>query len=122
MALSPALFRRIEAMNVRGRQRTWAYIPPALARRTQSRVIRIADGVATLMKRSDSLRVNRVIGLGNRGEATAGTIDRLIAIYREHRIPRFSLEVAPGPQAEALDRWLAARGFSRGHGYSVLAR
>jgi len=117
-----ALLKRIEAMTVRGRERQWSHIPPDLARRVRPRVVRIGDGLVTLMEKSDSLRVNRVVGLGHRGEATERMIDEIIEIFRTAKLRRFRLELGPGPQSAAITRWLGRRGFVRRGGYSLLVR
>src|SRR5262245_11164439 len=96
-SLEPIL-RRMEAMNVSGAERHWALIPPELARRVRPRVVRIGDGVLTLMSGSDSLRHNRLIGLGRRGAAEPAMIDRAIAEARDAGLRRFSVMPAAGLQ------------------------
>ena len=117
-----ALLVRIEAMAVRGRERQWSHIPAELARAVRPRVVRFGDALVTLMEKSDSLRVNRVIGLGHRGEASEQTIDAIVAVFTSAKLRRFSIEVGPGPQVENITRWLRERGFARHGGYSLLLR
>ena len=114
--------RRIEAMNVSGAERHWALIPPDLARRVRPRVVRIGDGLLTLMEKSDALRMNRVVGLGHRGAARESMIDTLIATYRDAGLQRFAVMLAPGPQRAEIERWLRKRGFTHKGGHAVLLR
>jgi len=114
--------RRAEAMNLRGTETHWALMPPELARRLRPRVARVGDGLLTLSERSDSLRMNRVIGLGHRGQAKQAMIDEIIAFYRTSKLRRFSFMLSTGPQAKTIAGWLRARGFRRHGGQSMLAR
>ena len=109
-------------MSVAGTERHWALIPADLAKKLKPRVLRIGDGLVTLLANSDSLRMNRVIGLGHRGRASEAMIDEIIVCFRAARIRRFSVLMSPGPQAKAIAVWLDARGFQRDGGHSMLAR
>lgn len=122
MLPTPALFERMESMSVRYRERHWALIPPDLARRVRPRVERFGGGLATVLGKSDSLHVNRVVGFGHRGGATRAMVDELIAFYRESKVPRFTVELGPGRQTGLIERWLKRRGFTRHRGYSMLMR
>src|SRR5206468_296930 len=79
-------------------------------------------GLSTLLRTSDALRVNRVIGLGHAGGAKAPMIDDLIARYRTAGLKRFSVQLGPGPQLEQIAGWLKARGFARHGGTLLLLR
>jgi acetyltransferase (GNAT) family protein len=114
--------RRVEAMSISGAEGHWALVPSDVARKLRPRVARIADGYLTLLETSDSLRMNRVIGLGHRGAATERSIDEILAFYRAARLRRFSLLLSPGPQFETITNWLRARGFRPGAGHALLAR
>lgn len=114
--------RRVEAMSISGTEGHWALIPPQLAKKIRPRVAHIADAYATLLETSDSLRMNRVIGLGSLGQATERSIDEIIAFFRAARLRRFSILLCPGPQSEAITRWLRARGFQPGAGHALMAR
>jgi GNAT superfamily N-acetyltransferase len=114
--------RRVEEISISRTEAHWALLPPELGRKLRPRVARLADSYLTLLETSDSLRMNRVIGLGHRGEATERTIDEIIAFYRAARLRRFSILLCPGPQLEAITRWLEARGFQPGAGHALLAR
>jgi len=122
MVPSARLLARIAAMEVRGRQRHWSFIPAALARRLRPRVVSVADGLATLMAASDALHVNRVVGLGRRRVAKPSDLEGLIAIYREAGLRRFRLELPPGPFARASEAAVLARGFRRTGAYALLVR
>ena len=122
MARADRLLSRIEAMNVRGTEGHWALIPAEVARRCRAQTVRIGDALATLMPTSDSLHMNRVIGLGHRGGADASTIDALVERYRAAKVRRFSVLLSPGRQAAALARCLEARGFIRRPGHALLLR
>lgn len=117
-----AFLRRAEAMAITGTEGHWALMPPELARKLRPRVTRIADAQLTLLETSDSLRLNRVIGLGHRGRASAGAIDEIIAFYRAARLRRFSMLLSPGPQLEQIEGWLRARRFRRAAGQALLVR
>jgi hypothetical protein len=116
------ILRRIEAMSITGTERHWARIPADLARRVRPQVLPVGDGLATLMPRSDSLRMNRVIGLGHRGKASEATIDTIIARYQAARVKRFSVLLGPGPQSAEIERWLLRRRFTRRTGHLLLLR
>lgn len=116
------ILRRIETMGIHGTERHWAHIPAELAKRARPQIARVGDGLATLMPASDSLRMNRVIGLGHRGEASEATIDGIIERYRSARVKRFSVLLGPGPQAAHIERWLLRRRFTRHGGYALLVR
>jgi hypothetical protein len=120
--MAPDLLRRIEAMNVHGRESQWSFIPDELARSAKPHVEHIGDSLVTFMRGSDSLRVNRVIGLGHRSEATESVIDRILARYRTANLRRFCIELAPSGQRDAIEVWLLRRGFRRHGGYSMLVR
>ncbi len=116
------ILSRIEAMGVRGSERHWALIPADLATRSHAQTAQVGDALATLMPSSDSLRMNRVIGLGHRRGADASTIDALIERFRAAKVRRFCVLLSPGPQAAGLARCLAARGFVRRPGHALLLR
>jgi hypothetical protein len=120
--VTPALIRRVEAMAVRGTERHWTMIPDDLVAKLRPRVERVGDALLTMLPRSDSLRMNRVVGLGHRGGASEDMIDEIIARYRSARLKRFSLLMSPGPQREAIISWLGARGFESHGGYTLLIR
>jgi len=109
-------------MGVEGRERHWAALPEELARRLRPRVRKFGGGIATLMERSDALRVNRVIGVGHRERVNASLLDEIVEFFTASRIRRFGFELGPGSQYDAIARWLAERGFSRHAGYSLLVR
>lgn len=118
----PQLLSLIEASDVRAKQQHWALIPPELAVKLRARTSPVADGFMTLAAKSDSLRMNRVIGLGHRGEASERAIEETIAFYRAAKLRRFSMMLSPGPQSEQITRWLVARGFVRHGGHALLVR
>ena len=117
-----AILRRIEAMNVSGAERHWALMPRELALRMRPRVVRIGDGLLTLMAKSDSLIHNRMVGLGRLGAAKESMIDVAIATCREAGLKRFAVMPAPGPQSEEISGWLMTRGFVPKGGHTVLLR
>lgn len=117
---SAALLRKVEAMGVRATEAHWKLVPPDLAKR--SRVAHVGDGLLTVLEGSDSLRMNRVIGLGHRGRASETMIDEIVGRYRASKIQRFSLLLSPGPQAATLTRWLLRRRFTRKRGITLLVR
>jgi len=121
-AVTPALIRRVEAMAVRGTERHWTLIPGELAVKLRPRVERVGDALLTMLPKSDSLRMNRVVGLGHRGGASESMIDEIIARYRSARLRRFSFLLSSGPQREAITSWLGARGFEAHGGYTLLIR
>ena len=84
------VLRDAEAMSIRHTERHWSLIPAEVARRVRPRVVPIADGLVTLMERSDSLRMNRVIGIGHRSPVSPGTVDRVLELYRSSGLERFS--------------------------------
>jgi hypothetical protein len=114
--------RRAEAMSISGAEGHWALIPPALAKRLRSRVLRVGDGLLTMLAGSDALQMNRVIGLGHRGRAHEPILDEIISIFRSARVRLFGVLLSPGPQAEAIERWLRKRGFRRDGGHAMLVR
>lgn len=117
------ILRRIESMGVSGTERHWALIPPRLARRVRPRVVRVGDGILTLMEKSDSLRMNRVTGIGHRGAAKEAMIDAIIDHYRAANLDRFCWLMSPGPQVEEIARWLLKRGFEpHAGGHMLLLR
>lgn len=116
------LLPRIEAMGIAGRERHWHAMPPELAKRLRPRVLRIGDALVTLLETSDALRVNCVTGLGHRGEASEQALDAIVEVYRESGVPRFTVELTPGPQAPAIACWLERRGFTRHGAHTLLLR
>ncbi len=109
-------------MDVRAREQFWALIPPDLAKRLRARVARVGDALLTLAATSDSLRMNRVIGLGSRGLAREAMIDEIVAFYRAEKLRRFSVMLGPGPQSGRITEWLLARGFTRRGGHTLMVR
>jgi len=122
MPTSASLFARIAAMEIRGRERHWSLMPPELARRLKPRVERVGDGLATLLPKSDSLQMNRVVGLGSRGSVSAATVGELVALYRSARLRRFSVELPAGPRARATEARLVAAGLRTHRSFSLLLR
>src|SRR5580765_183516 len=116
------ILRRIEAMNVSGAERHWALMPRELALRMRPRVVRIGDGLLTLMAKSDSLIHNRMVGLGRLGVAKESMIDVAIETCREAGLKRFAVMPAPGSQSEEITGWLMTRGFVPKAGHIVLLR
>src|SRR5437773_5785070 len=116
------VLRDAEAMSIRHTERHWSLIPPEVSRRVRPRVMRVADGLVTLMERSDSLRMNRVIGIGHQEAAAPGTVDEVIQLYHSVGLDRFSWLMSPGPGAGPLMRRLTGRGFRLHGGYSFLLR
>ena len=121
-AVTPAVIRRVEAMAVRGTERHWELIPRELAARLRPAVRHVGDGLLTLLPKSDSLRMNRVIGLGHRGVARRAMIDEIIGHYRSAGLRRFSFLVSPGPQTAEITAWLGERSFEPHGGYTLLIR
>jgi hypothetical protein len=117
-----SVMRRIEAMAIRGTERFWTRIPPALAKRLRPRVARVGDALLTLAAGSDALRMNRVIGFGHQGLARESMVDEIIACYRAARLRRFSLMMSAGPGTDRITAWLLARGFQRRGGHMLLVR
>ena len=117
-----AILRRTEAMNIHGTEAHWALIPEELAKRARPRVAHVGDGLLTILATSDSLRMNRVIGLGHRGQAKEAMIDEIIESYRAAKRARFSILMSPGPQSRAITHWLSKRGFERHGGHTLLLR
>lgn len=115
------LLRDAEAMGIAATERKWRTIPPGLARRLRPRTAHVADAFATSLGSSDSLRMNRAIGFGHRGQASERALDDIVAFYAGTGVPRFSLVLGPGPQAVEIARWLERRGFER-HGGDLLLR
>jgi len=109
-------------MGIRVTEAFWAVIPAEVARRVRPHVERVGDGLLTLCANSDALRLNRVVGLGHRGAASEALIDEIVARFRRHRLKRFSVMLAPGPQGAEIAEWLTARGFQRHAGYELLVR
>ncbi len=122
LAPRSSLLRRIEAMGVRSVERHWKLLPPDEARRLRPRVTRIGDAFLTLLETSDSLRMNRVKGLGHRGRAREAMVDEIVAWYRAAGVRRFSVLLGPGPQALRIAGWLQKRGFRRQGGLTLLLR
>ncbi|HTO91304.1 MAG TPA: hypothetical protein VMJ70_09250 [Candidatus Sulfotelmatobacter sp.] len=118
----PELLGRVESMAVRARERHWALLPEALARRLKPLGRRFADGFATLMSGSESLRVNRVIGVGHRQRVSRALLAEIIQFYRDAGIHRFGFELGPGPQFRELGEWLEVLGLVRRGGFSLYLR
>ena len=116
------LLQSIEAMGIRAAVAHWDLVPPDLARRLKPQTAQVGDGFLMMLKGSDSLRMNRVIGLGHRGRATERDVDEIIRRYRDARIERFSVLMCPGPQERRIERWLEASGFVRKPGLTLLLR
>jgi hypothetical protein len=117
-----ALLRDIEAMGVRGNEAHWRCMPPELVRRLEPRTAHLGDAFVTSLSGSESLRMNRVIGLGHRGRAKRSTVDDIIRFYQDQQVDRFSISLSPGPQSAKIAPWLMARGFSRRPGLVLLVR
>jgi len=119
---SPRLLAAIESMGVRATAAFWGIIPPELVKRVRPHVEPVGDGLLTLSGSSDALRMNRVIGFGHLSQAREETIDRIIERFRSARLGRFSIVLAPGPQAAEITTWLERRGFPRHGGGALLVR
>lgn len=100
----------------------WACMPAALRRALGARTAWVGDAFLTAGRTGDSLRINRVVGLGSRLRPTAARLGEIIAAYRDVRVPRFSVMVAPGPHAATARRLLRAHDFVRHGSHLKLAR
>jgi GNAT superfamily N-acetyltransferase len=109
-------------MSIRGAEWQWSLIPPDQAKRLRPCLARIGDSLLTGLGSSDSLRMNRVIGLGHCGGTKEPMIDEIVAWYRDARIRRFSVLLGPGPDTQRLKRWLGKRGFRQHGGHALLLR
>ena len=109
-------------MNVSGAREHWALMPPGLARRSGARVIRVGDGLLTMLPTSDMLRMNRLVGLGRSRPARPSMIDAAVALGREAGVASLSVLPAAGPRQARIMGWLTRRGFRRKGGHVVLVR
>jgi len=120
--VSARLLQAIEASAIRGTEDHWKLVPPDLAKRLKTGTAHVGDAFMTMLSGSEALRMNRVIGLGHRGQANEQVIDEIVRRYHDARMKRFSLLLGPGPQMKQVARWLEARRFARKPGLMLLVR
>jgi GNAT superfamily N-acetyltransferase len=70
----------------------------------------------------DILAYNRVIGIWPEQPVTAETVDRIIAFYRDHHVPRCFVQVHPDTDAGTIAAALEARGFRHHNNWVKLCR
>lgn len=81
------------------------------------------DGaLAVLAAAADVLGLNRVVGLGLERAAAGKTLDHLIGLYTQARVPRFFLQVCPTVLNPDVKRLLEDRGFRHYNNWMKLYR
>jgi hypothetical protein len=76
-------------------------VPPDLAKRLKTGTAHVGDAFMTMLRRSEALRMNRVIGLGHRGQANEQVIDEIVRRYHDARIEALQPAAWPGATDEA---------------------
>ncbi len=70
-----------------------------------------------IIRKSRSLYLNRVVGLGVAGPATEAQLDRILERYRADEVKRFSVGYSLVTHPKSPAHWLEERGFkNRGVG------
>jgi hypothetical protein len=87
-------------------------LPRVLQVRFGIRVARIGGGVALLASGSDTLAINRTIGMGLRGGCCDADLHAVTAEYAAAGIERFVIQWSPAASARYTAEWFAARGFT----------
>lgn len=86
------------------------------------RIKRIGSALALIVSRADVLALNRLIGLGVMHQATEGSIDDAVRVFREACVPRFFVPLAPSAKPKTLSAWLETRGFRHYNNWMRLYR
>jgi len=89
----------------------YAAAPPELAQALGLQVQEVDGAWALLAPAMPTPVFNRVIGLANRGPATAASLDRLVARYRSAGVGEWWLHVSPAGHEAALQQLLVGHGF-----------
>lgn len=87
-------------------------LPRELKHRLGIRVARIGGGVVLLAKHSDTLAINRAVGLGLGGGCCDADLEAVAAEYAADDIARFVIQWSPAASARYTPDWFAARGFT----------
>lgn len=86
------------------------------------RLERIEGTVVSIAANDPSILLNRAMGLGLDGPATADGIERVCAAYREHGVERFYVGVHPEARPDGIERWLADAGLESGRRWMKFER
>jgi GNAT superfamily N-acetyltransferase len=74
------------------------------------------DGtLVSIARHEPTILVNRIIGFGVEHPADRGTVEKIVARYREAGVDRYFLHLDPNAAPEELAGWLEAAGLSRYH-------
>ena len=114
--------RTLEPLDARMQEAHWACMPAGLRRAIGARTAWVGDAFLTAGRASDSLRLNRVVGLGSRRRPSAARLGEIVAAYREAGVGRFSVMLAPGAHAAAARRLLRAHDFAPHDRHAKLVR
>jgi GNAT superfamily N-acetyltransferase len=76
----------------------------------------------TIMAKIDTLAFNRVIGLGLSEPVTAERLDEITGHYREHKVPRFFIQLHPDAVTQRTAGLLAAKGLRHYNNWVKLYR
>lgn len=113
-----AVARQVEPIDAAMQESFWAAMPAEMMRRHPSRTVRLGHALLTVMKKSTSLTMNRVLNLGIEDTVREETIDEIREEFRAARVSRLTVHLAPGRQSDAIAGWLRKRGF-RPHGHQA---
>jgi GNAT superfamily N-acetyltransferase len=117
-ARTVAVARQIEPIDAAAQEGFWAAMPAEMMRRHPSHTLRLGHALLTVMKKSTSLTMNRVLNLGIEDSVGQDTVDEILGEFRAARVSRLTVHLAPGRQSEAIVGLLRRRGF-RPHGHQA---
>jgi hypothetical protein len=88
----------------------WACMPSDLRKKTESETRELQSTFLTIMRKSQALSYNRVMGVGVERPATEKLLDEIISTYATSTKGRFCLFLSPAARPSNIERWLSARG------------
>lgn len=103
--------RNLEQVEVEAFADLYRGTPKATAASMGMKVYTTPTTCTTIITNIDTLAFNRVIGLGLAEPVTAERLDEITAHYREHKIPRFFIQLHPDAVTHATSGLLTAKGL-----------
>ena len=101
-----------------------AAAPPEVSDALGLRTVAINEGLQSLASAlpASAIVINRTLGLGLGPPATASTVERVVAVYRDAGVSRFFIQIHPAAKPAAISDWLAVQGLVRTRGWQKFQR
>ena len=123
--MNPALLaavRRIESRGAHSCDVAWMCMSPELAKRLGASSCWVGPAFVSAARRSESVRMNRVVGFGALDAPGLREVREIIDFYRGSGVRKFALSVLETSLSPALRKSLLSQGFKPEGGTTYLVR